>query len=136
MNDDIKHNKKLIEKYPFLAVKENEEKIDYEITLWDDIPIGWRKAFGEQMCDELLEILKKSDCLDDYRIFQIKEKFGMLRIYDNGIPSSIHDEYNAWLNKYEELSEKTCIICGNPATTMTKGWVMPVCNEHKYKYYK
>lgn len=40
MKDDIERNKEIIEKYPFLAIKENEEKIDYEVTLWGNIPIG------------------------------------------------------------------------------------------------
>lgn len=134
----IESNKELCKKYPFLVLRTDywtgrelsEDEIDYERTWFDDIPIGWAKAFGEKMCDELLEILKKDDCVDDYHIVQIKEKFGCLRWYDDGVPESIWDEYRKWLRKYEELSEKTCIICGEPATHMTRGWILPVCQVH------
>ena len=78
-----KKNKELIEKYPFLLIKTDPwtgkelapEEIDYTTTWFDEIPEGWAKAFGEQMCDELLEIQKKADCVDEYEIGQIKEKF-------------------------------------------------------------
>lgn len=133
----IEENKKLGEKYPFLILRTDywtdrvlpEDEIDYEHTWWDDIPEGWAKAFGEQMCDELLEILKEGDYVDEYQIIQIKEKYGMLRIYSNGVPENISDKHHEWLRKYEELSEKTCINCGAPAVCMTKGWIMPVCQS-------
>lgn len=137
------NNKELCQKYPFLVLKTDywtgrelsEDEIDYEHTWWDDIPTGWAKAFGEQMCDELLEILKEGDYVDDYHIIQIKEKFGGLRWYDDGVPAIIYDEYNEWLRKYEGLSYKTCINCGAPATHMTKGWIIPLCDlcDNKFK---
>lgn len=137
LKERIKRNKELVKKYPFLVIKINPwtgEKLykkdyDYEYIWWDDIPDGWREAFGEQMCDELLEILKKADCVDKYEIVQIKEKFGGLRWYDNGVPESVKDEYFAWLNKYEVLSENTCINCGKPSTHFTGGWIMPMCDN-------
>ena len=130
-------NKELVEKYPFLIIRTDwytgkpvpEDEINYEYTWWDDIPEGWAKAFGIQMCDELLEILKEGNCLNDYRIVQIKEKFKQLRWYDNGVPLEIRDKYYAWLRKYEDLSEVTCISCGAPATHETKGWILPVCES-------
>lgn len=133
----IEHNKDLVKRWPFLVSKIDywtgksipEEELDYESTWWDEIPVGWTKAFGEQMCDELLEILKKADYVDEYQIVQIKEKFGGLRWYDNGVPDIVWDEYKDWLYKYEELSFKTCIFCGEPATRMTTGWILPVCDS-------
>ena len=132
----IEHNKDLVKRWPFLVSKIDywtgksipEEELDYESTWWDEIPVGWAKAFGEQMCDELLEILNKADYVDEYQIVQIKEKFGGLRWYDNGVPDIVWDEYKDWLDKYEELSFKTCIFCGEPATQMTTGWILPVCD--------
>ncbi len=135
--NNIEQNKRLGELYPFLIMKTNywtgekipEEEINYTTTWFDSIPEGWAKAFGEQMCDELLEILKKADYVDEYQIIQIKEKFGGLRWYDNGVPDAVWDEYKAWLDKYEILADKTCILCGEPATHYTAGWIMPVCDS-------
>ena len=75
----------LINKYPFLMPKYwNPETMQYEIdedykynfTLLDEMPDGWRKAFGEMMCEEIKQELVRCDYLDEYMIIQIKEKYG------------------------------------------------------------
>lgn len=95
----------------------------------ENIPDGWYKAFGEQMIDELNTILEKHSYVDDYRILQIKEKYGGLRWYSSGYPFDMQDAYYDWLNKYEELSFKTCIQCGKTATHITSGWILPMCDK-------
>lgn len=140
--DEKTRNKELIKKYPWLKPRkvysdEEIEGYDYEFTWMDDIPDGWRVAFGDQMVQELDELLKKYNCMKDYKIFQIKEKFGGLRWYDSGFPREGSDEYMNWLLKYEDLSFHTCINCGKPAKYFTKGWIVPICEDcakkHKYK---
>lgn len=49
-----------------------------EFTWFDDLPKGWRKAFGLQMVKELDQILRKANYQDKYQITQIKEKW---RVY-------------------------------------------------------
>lgn len=104
---DKEYNKQLCEKYPFLIprnlwsgmrITEAQNggywpgepgaipEYDYEYTELDDMPKGWRIAFGEQMCEELKQELIKFNYLDDYEITQVKEKWGSLRWYDNGHP--------------------------------------------------
>lgn len=125
-------NKELIEKYPFLKRRNlwTDEPINnYEFTELDDLPSGWRIAFGMQMLEELNEILKKANYVDKYRILQIKEKFGGLRWYVNGIPKDIYEEYRAWEDKYYKLSTRTCIRCGKPATKISAGWISPFCDD-------
>lgn len=125
-------NKELIERYPFLIPRNvwtdeitidlDTEEIEY--TLLDDMPDGWRKAFGEQMCEEIREVLIKYDYLDKYRITQIKEKYASLRWYNNSAPKEVFDI----VSKYEELSYTTCIQCGKTATLISKGWISPYCD--------
>lgn len=123
MVEIIEHNKKLIEEYPFLKIDDNCDTIDY--TWLDYMPIGWRIAFGEQLCKEIKEELLKHNELDSYKIIQIKEKFGGLRWYDNsGLPGM-----QFIIAKYEALSEKTCINCGKPANWISKGWISPYCDD-------
>jgi endogenous inhibitor of DNA gyrase (YacG/DUF329 family) len=98
---------------------------DYEHTELDAMPSGWRKAFGEQLCEELKEELIKANGLESYQIIQIKEKFGMLCWYDNG--NTQHGR--EILDKYEEMSARKCIECGAPATWITTGWVCPYCDD-------
>lgn len=124
-------NKKLCKRYPFLIIRDwkTDEPCNFEFTYLDDMPIGWRKAFGKQMCEEIRKVLVKENYLYDYRIAQIKEKFGQLRWYDDGAPSSIYKEIRDIIYKYEEISEHTCIWCGQPATKISLGWISPWCDK-------
>ena len=96
-------------------------------TELDAMDAGWRKAFGIQMCKEIKKELKKHKFLYKYRIVQIKEKWGYLHWYDRGIPkdSKIYDI----IRKYEQISAKTCVVCGKPATKMSTGWISPYCDD-------
>lgn len=150
------YNKKLIEKYPFLtprnvwssksiidcAGEDGEEgywpgdptshpEYDYEYTELDNMPDGWRAAFGEQMCQEIKEELIKSNSLDNYYITQIKEKFGTLRWYDNGGSEEHYDI----IMKYEQISAETCINCGAPAKWISTGWISPFCDKCAHDIY-
>ena len=96
-------------------------------TELDAMDAGWRKAFGIQMCKEIKAELKKHKFLYKYRIVQIKEKWGYLHWYDGGTPkdSKIYDI----IRKYEQISAKTCVVCGKPATKMSIGWISPYCDD-------
>jgi hypothetical protein len=143
LNRDNMENRELVYKYPFLFpyevvhermmdtdYLESDEIYDYSYTMLDGMPDGWRAAFGLQFLEELKELLIKGNCLHEYRVVQVKEKFGELRWYDNGVPDTIYDEYMALLAKYEDLSTHICVECGKTAVGMTQGWIMPVCKDH------
>lgn len=144
MNLTKEENKKLCEQYPFLipsnrwsgkritegagfwpAVPDAVPKWDYEYTELDNMPDGWRTAFGHQFCEELKDALEHSGVLETYRITQIKEKFGTLRIYDAG-GTELSD---AVIQKYAALSRHTCVKCGKPATKITRGYISPYCDD-------
>lgn len=141
-------NKRLCDRYPFLipwnrmsgkriteagdggywpGTPDKVPEYDYEYTEADEMPDGWWIAFGEQMCEEIRDALIEDNDLDRWRIVQMKEKFGHLRIYDNGVKvlSRVHDIER----KYEALSMRTCIVCGKPATRVTTGWISPFCDD-------
>ena len=125
---EFNHN--LIEKYPFLKPKYyqfDDEDVnnpyDYSWTLAEDIPKGWLLAFGEDLFKELKEAL--GDEIKDYRVLQIKEKFGQLRWYDTGASQAVDDV----IDKFTNLSETTCIACGRPAKYISKGWISPFCEN-------
>lgn len=132
--------------YDFVKLLNNKRKLYYyKILKWidlnifdkicflpsytelDDMPDGWRKAFGLQMCEEIKQELKKhKGALKKYRILEIKEKFGGLRWYDSYSTEKIWKEI---IPKYEKLSYKTCINCGKPAKYISKGWISPYCED-------
>ena len=138
-------NKQLTTRYPFLIPRnawsgkritdgagfwpgspDEVPEYNYEYTDFDIIPDGWAKAFGLELCEELREQLIRENQLEDFWFVQIKEKFGSLRMYP-GVACS--EEIWYILDKYEQLSERTCIVCGKPATRMSKGWICPYCNN-------
>ena len=132
----IHENKRLVKEFPFLLPKnrwigESDSKYDYSYTELDAMPEGWRKAFGLQMCREIKEELLKYNSLNDYRITDIKEKYGSLRWYDNGYPKD--SKIGSIIEKYEKLSEDICINCGKPAKYYTKGWINFICEDCKNK---
>ena len=69
-----------------------DENGDY-ISWLTEMPDHWCRVFGEQMADELNELLIKYNYADQYEILQIKEKFGSLRWYDGGYLPEMRDEY-------------------------------------------
>lgn len=124
-------NKKLLKRYPFLQMKNWWYKPikTYDYTMLDDMPDGWRKCFGKEVLEEIREDLIRVNDLDRYQWMQVKEKYGTLRIYDNGtkIGSCVEDI----LAKYEYISSYTCLYCGRMNTPIINvgGWVIPVCQK-------
>lgn len=117
-------------------------------TELDAMENGWRERFGEKMCKEIRNSILttyirkdkptsifgkiKAYCkgikhLLSYRIQQIKEKYASLRWYAYG---DTEDTLKI-INKYENISMKTCIVCGKAATYRSIGWICPFCEEHK-----
>jgi len=76
------NNIELIKKYPWLQIRNvwTNKKLDSEFTWLDDLPEGWRKAFGLQMVEELDQILRKANYQDKYKITQIKEKWRRIKM--------------------------------------------------------
>lgn len=125
-------NKELVERHPYLLPRnvfsdEIRGDYDYDYTWYDDIPEGWRIAFGEFLLDDLREALVETNYLDRFRFFDIKEKYGSLRLYCNGAPQEVYDV----LHKYEFISQHVCIYCGKPHACVIDyyGWYLPVCSE-------
>lgn len=124
-------------RFPFLYIKEwsyRSEKPEFGWKIWkyipeftwlDDMPEGWRKNFGIQMCRDIRKELIKNHYLFKYTVVQVKEKFGGLRWYDDGAPGRVHDI----VEDYASKSYYICINCGKPATKYTTGWICPYCDD-------
>jgi len=95
---------------------------------WCFIPDGWR--------DLVVELDKELRVVDpDYVLSQCKEKFGGLRYYVD-----FSDDCEDWqkgediISTYEEISAKTCDVCGNPGQIKSiNGWLSARCEEHEAK---
>ena len=129
-------NKKLIEKYPWLDPRRGisdedilnafNDNYNYSYTILDDMPNGWNYTFGEQMCEEIAQALKEDNIpLKDYRVLEVKEKYGTLHWYDFGGNSKI----DKIIDKYENLSKTICANCGLPSKYCSKGWILYLCEN-------
>ena len=123
-------NRALCFRYFFLIPTDwygNEIKdYDYESTWFDDVEPGWRKIFLE-MCEKIQNVLDYSynEVDDKFKFVQIKEKFGELRMYADGMNDEIY-------NIIEDCSKKSrliCCECGAPAKWQTTDWIRPYCDS-------
>lgn len=133
------YNKELVAKYPWILPPDKYDPLlthppdainpfyDYSWTMLDDMPYGWRIAFGENFCNEIQSVYETlSDVVKkDFYVVQIKEKFGYLRCYMSLTVDAVSDI----IEKYEEISGFICVNCGKPAKYMTTGWICPYCEN-------
>ena len=122
---DKTKNKRLIKKYPWLEVKCGCGS-KWSTTWINGIPRGWVKRFGKQFCEDMDTELRRSGLINNYTVFQTKEKFGEMRWYDSGG----NEETDNIITKYTHISHRTCVICGKfPVPVINNGWIQPLCKE-------
>lgn len=127
--------RKVCEDYPFLLPRDIDGSIDENFeydSLRLEIPNGWIRLFL-QMCSDIKLILKREGVLDDFYFIQVKEKYGRMRCYSNGVASHRVEEI---ISKYEYMSEYVCTYCGRIATCKTKAYGVPICNDCWKDYWR
>lgn len=86
---------------------------------------GWRLILLD-LLDELRPIVA-DEGLKDFRVQQVKEKFGGLRVYLNA-PS---ERISAAIGRAEERAARTCEACGRPGRLRTdRPHVQTLCDAH------
>lgn len=99
---------------------------------------GWVSAFVPDLIYELCDAL--GPYVDDFEVYQIKEKFGSLVIYwgwnfrdytdeEDMDRKEIDDAIKKIVQKYSDISYRTCVRCGNKATFLSSHWVVPWCDN-------
>ena len=130
--EEIEKRRQLVQEMPFLQIRNwqtDKVKPDdtFEFIELDEIPAGWWDI-GVRMFREIKQYLLEhggQKALDEFRIDQLKEKFGSIRCYFHPDDDGVQDI----INKYEWESGETCCECGKPATRMSKGWICPYCDD-------
>ncbi len=82
---------------------------------------------GEGWHELLRELHETLAAMGPYETFQVKEKFGLLRVYIDGSP-----EQHEAIYPFEAASGRICEVCGKPGQTGTHGgwWIKTLCPEH------
>lgn len=84
---------------------------------------GWSVSIScDPGWDDLIASLDRelSEIDNNYVVHQVKEKFGGLRFYFD-TQTDKRAEMNQVVRKYEELSQKTCELTGEPGILMSDG---------------
>ena len=83
-------------------------------------------------------MINRCEALDPtYQIIEMKEKWGEMRVI-----SECNNEYREQIDDieqyYQGVSATLCCKCGKPATKLSRGWILPWCDEcgiDEDKYY-
>ena len=131
---EIMRNKILNEKYPWIYSKKNPDEIDFSSTPLDWLPTGWKISFGEILPDEIDQVIKEEN-LTDFKIEEMKEKWGGLDIYvsfkdEDGEISFTTDKLQELFEAFRAVSKNVCSSCGKIfVPTINCGYVIPLCRE-------
>jgi len=122
-------NKLMIEEFPFLLPRNRwtdqpMENYDYSYNEWQALELGWQVNFGWRLLHELNILVQAMDHPENFRITQIKEKFGEFRLYCNG-----GRDIQQLIDEYTQYSRTICIRCGKPATVASTGWISFYCDD-------
>ena len=95
-----------------------------------DAGIGCGSSIGKGWLSIVVELDAQLAEVDpDYKIDQIKEKFGGLRYYISSDAGDMVTLYNL-VGEAEEKSYKTCELCGAPGERHSpNNWILTLCED-------
>ena len=129
-DNDPNRYKQLFERLPFLDTGVGLGYCEPGDSWHEYLPMGWQSLFLD-LCDIIAMTLKhKKIDLSHFRLQQVKEKFGEMRIYWSFQgPSEISNQIDEMVDTICHLSGRLCCQCGKPAQYQSKGWVCPYCHD-------
>lgn len=87
---------------------------------------GWEKKLIPNFLRELRWTCLTTGSLFTFKISDMREKWGRLDLFFNNSNDKIDDV----IDKYVELSKKTCFKCGCECEMRNLGgWLVPACDE-------
>ena len=96
-----------------------------EHGLWFECSGGWRFILKD-MLERIDATLTDPDDRAAFRISQVKEKFGELRVHSNG-----DDRIDRIVQAAEAASHVTCDVCGGRGRVQGRGWLSTRCAAHE-----
>lgn len=89
---------------------------------------GWLPLL-QRLCAQLAELEQQSGL--PVLLSQIKEKYGVLRIYYDQAPAGV----DALIEAAEAESQRICELCGKPGSPCSgRGYVKTFCLEHRQEH--
>lgn len=88
---------------------------------------GWFSLIKE-LCEKL-----KALKLKDFRVLQVKEKYGGLRFYTGSVETKKADEVFRLIDEAGGKSYTICEACGKPGQPNKDGWIETLCESCRKK---
>lgn len=112
---------------------EIDEKLEKKYSILQNVPCGvsiprgWSKIIEEFVQKVISAGLDKS-----LKIYQIKSKFGCLRIYASCGNEKDNELLGDLIIDAEKKANKSCEICGGPGKSHidSHGWYYTLCEKH------
>lgn len=92
---------------------------------------GWFDII-HRLCTDIKAVCDRAGW-DGFRVVQVKEKWGGLRFYTDGLPVDIADEIDVLISKAESDSYTICEVCGNTGQLRKGGWWRTLCDDCDYR---
>ena len=125
---DEGHEKFLFEMFDFMQPRDGDETAIKKFGI--ECGDGWLGLIV-RLCRKLTGLKMRN-----FRVVQIKEKFGTLRFYFDRAPRRKIKEIINFINEAEIESSHTCEVCGAPGRLKQIRWLLLTrcngCTENKY----
>jgi hypothetical protein len=118
-----------------MNTKELNDKL---VPFWSDNPVSAHVSVGNGWAQLIADLAEELIRLDpNFKFVQIKEKFGILRVYFNHVHNEKCGEpvdSDAWpcevsrkISRFENASGFICENCGSYGRVKPGGWVKTLC---------
>ena len=101
--------------------------------MFNDDAYRGNTSAGKGWVPLITKALEQLDALHipDFKIVQIKEKFGGLRLYVDRVSEDVYDEVHKIIGEAEEEAWKTCEFCGTKDDVEIRngGWIKTLCGK-------
>ena len=118
-------DKQLCEKYPKIFADRFGDMRTTAMCWGFECGDGWYNIL-DNLCWVIQSHIDQIELVEQVVATQVKEKFGTLRFYIYG-----GDDYiQGAIAMAEEMSARTCEVCGKPGKPQGGGWIRTTCGEH------
>jgi len=118
--ENVARRRQLQDRYTFLGATSIREGL---MAFGFECGDGWLPIL-EWLFAGFQELADRDGTVNRFRVTQVKQKYGTLRVYHNG-----GEEYEALVEKAEALSAVTCEVCGQQGTMRDDLWVTVRCDS-------
>jgi len=127
MNKEL--DEQLVKKYPKIFADRNKNETETAMCWGFECGDGWFNII-DALCSNIQQYIdfkaERNEPVSQAVAFQVKEKFGGLRYYINGGDDTI----DQLISFAEDMSYRTCDVCGNVGTVRDEGWIKTRCDRH------